>query len=76
MLSLVPTDRPVKLRDLVNGVAMLLGYKRPTPAIKSRVERAVEALSSRASVSAEEEQEAKCPSPKDDDVPDIEQACP
>ena len=76
VLSLVPTDRPVKLRDLANGVAALLGYKRPTPAIRSRVERAVEALSSRDTVSSEEEQDAKCPSPKDDDVPDIEQACP
>jgi very-short-patch-repair endonuclease len=75
VFSLVPTDRPVNLRDLVSGVSALLGYKRPTPAIRSRVERAVEALSSKDTAVSEEEPEAKCPAPKDD-APTSEQACP
>ncbi len=77
VLSLVPTDRPVNLKDLVSGVSVLLGYKRPTPAIRSRVERAVEVLSSKDTVVSEEEHEAKCPPSKDDDdLPTTEQACP
>ncbi|MDW5564366.1 MAG: hypothetical protein SA339_14225, partial [Methanomassiliicoccus sp.] len=76
VLSLVPTDRPVNLRDLANGVSALLGYKRPTPSIRSRVERAVDALSSKEAVVSEEEHEAKCEPSKDDDGPATEQACP
>jgi hypothetical protein len=77
VLSLVPSDRPVNLKDLVSGVSVLLGYKRPTPAIRSRVERAVEVLSSRDTVVSEDEvQEARCEPPKEDEEPTAEQACP
>jgi hypothetical protein len=77
VLSLVPSDRPVNLKDLVNGVAGYLGYKRPTPTIKSRVERAVDALSDRDTVVPENGgQEEKCGPSKDDDVAPTEQACP
>ncbi len=79
VLSLVPNDRPIDLRELVSGVSALLGYKRPTPAIRSRVEHAVDVLSDKDTVVSEDEieaQDTKAGQPKNDEVPVAEQACP
>ncbi|MBI0583061.1 MAG: DUF4011 domain-containing protein [Methanomassiliicoccus sp.] len=73
--SLLPTDRPANMKEVIDGVSSLLGYKRSTPSIKKRVEHAVDDLDSKGAV-ASEEPDGKCAPPKAGAEGMDEEACP
>jgi hypothetical protein len=70
VLAVVPPDRPAELKDVVREVTILLGYKRPTAAIRSRVERAVDDLGTKGAVSShDEDQDGPVEAEEEESIP-------
>jgi hypothetical protein len=70
VLAVVPPDRPADLKDVIREVTILLGYKRPTAAIRSRVERAVDDLGTKGAVSShDEDQDGRVEAEEEESIP-------